>query len=86
MSDTPTIQLEQSVGIIRVIMPGPEGPPVSMEAIRDSFNAMPIRVNPSSVSSSFSVPTDSNASSVGPLTINSGVVVTLAGTAYWSII
>lgn len=35
MSDTPTIQLEQSVGIIRVIMPGPEGPPGTAGSAED---------------------------------------------------
>lgn len=45
----------------------------------------PIRLNPRKISANFSVPSAYNAASVGPITIQEGVVVTICDNATWSI-
>jgi hypothetical protein len=45
----------------------------------------PIRLNPRRITANFTVPSDSNAASVGPITIADGVTVTVADGATWSV-
>lgn len=45
----------------------------------------PIRINPRRVTANFTVSSAHNASSVGPLTVAEGIVVTVGDNATWSI-
>lgn len=46
----------------------------------------PIRFNPSSITANTTIPAGINAISIGPLTINEDVSVTIDDTASWSIV
>lgn len=45
----------------------------------------PIRLNPRRITANFAIPGDSNAASVGPITVADGVTVTVSDNATWSI-
>lgn len=45
----------------------------------------PIRLNPRRITANFTVPSGSNAASVGPIAVADGVVVTVSDNAAWSI-
>ena len=45
----------------------------------------PIRLNPRQVAANFTVPSASNAASVGPLSVSDGVTVTVLNNATWSV-
>lgn len=45
----------------------------------------PIRLNPRRITANFTVPSGSNAASVGPITVADGVTVTVSDNAAWSI-
>ncbi len=45
----------------------------------------PIRLNPNRITADFTVPSNYNAASVGPITVSEGVTVTVQDNAAWSI-
>ena len=45
----------------------------------------PIRINPREITVSFTVPSNYNAASVGPITVSDGVTVTVSDNATWSV-
>jgi hypothetical protein len=55
-----------------------------LDAEKADVNAI-IRLNPRFITANFTVPSTSNASSVGPLTISDGVTVTVQDNATWAI-
>ena len=84
-----TVQLSQVIGLVKVISPGPKGPPgpnggISEQQVQDILN-VPIRLNPRTVSRDFLIPADFTANSVGPIEIVDGVTVTMADNSKWSI-
>ena len=46
----------------------------------------PFWLNPKAVTVNFEVPSTHNAMSIGPITVNNGVTVTVASGAVWTII
>ncbi len=46
----------------------------------------PFWLNPKTVTASFTIPSTHNAMSIGPITINDGVTVTVSTGAIWTII
>lgn len=45
----------------------------------------PIRLNPRRITANFTIPVDSNAASVGPISVADGVTVNVSDNATWSI-
>ena len=89
MSNKNAVQLSQTVGLIKVITPGPRGPAgpnggISAEEVQAILD-VPIRINPQVVSANYVIPAGFNANSVGPLRIAEEVTVTVSDTAKWSI-